>query len=112
MSFLTNFLLEMGLLTSLGLLYYFFQRRRILRSEDEKGPLIMGFILQSCLSERGDTGTPQMDTLIESLDDYLHNKTPHPPLTLLKIFASSEECSSELRSIIQEGLKEYGSGKE
>lgn len=112
MNFLTSFLLEMSLLTALGLLYYFYQRRRILSTEHEKGPLIMGFILQSCLSERGESGTPQMDTLIESLDDYLLNKTPHPPVTLLKLYSTSEECSPELRSIIQEGLKEYGSGKE
>lgn len=112
MGFMTNILLELALLAFLGVLYYFYQRRRILSYEHEKGPLIMGYILQSCLTERGENANPQLDTIIEALDDYLQNKISHPPKTLLKIYASSEQCSPELRSIIDEGLKEYGDAKE
>lgn len=112
MDFLTTLLLEMSLIVFLGVLYYFYQRRKILNNEYEKGPLIMGYILQSCLTERGDDPNPRLDAIIEALDDYLHNNSSHPPETLLKIYASSPECSPELQAVILEGLKEYGDEKE
>lgn len=103
-----NIGVEVALFTLLGVLYYFFQKRRIIREEENKGPLIMGFILQSCLTERGDTPVAELDVLIEALDDYLRNVTPTPPLALLKRFAESGTCSTELREVILEGLDEYG----
>lgn len=105
-SFLLNFLLEIGLFTFLGILYYFWQRRRILQYEKNKEPLVMGYILQSCLTEKKDVDEPKLDALIHALDDYLHNRVSTPPLALLKIFSSSSECSQELRDVIVEGLKE------
>lgn len=66
----------------------------------------MGFILQSCLAEKKDSPQPKLDTLIESLDDYLHNRSAHPPFSLLKMYMDSDECSPELRDIIREGLLE------
>jgi hypothetical protein len=104
-----NILLELGLFVLLGVLYYFYQKRKIVHYEENKSPLIMGFILQSCLTEKSDIPEAELDSLIESLDDYLHNKSPNPPIALLKHFMSSEKCSPELRDIIREGLEELNS---
>jgi hypothetical protein len=101
-----NFLIEIGIFTFLGLLYYFYQRRKIIHYEENKTPLVMGFILQSCLSEKKDQTEPELDALIESLDDYLHNRTTHPPTALLKVHMNSPQCSPELKNVIEEGLKE------
>jgi hypothetical protein len=105
-NFWGNFLLEVGLFTFLGVLYYFYQRKKILNYEASKVPLVMGFMLQSCLAEKTDQPEPQLDTLIESLDDFLSNKSSHPPVSLLKIYAASPKCSEELKAIITEGLLE------
>lgn len=105
-TFWENFLLEIALFTFLGVLYYFYQKRKIVNYEQNKGPLVMGFILQSCLTEKRDFPQPQLDTLIESLDDYLHNKASTPPIALLRLFMNSKDCSPELRDIICEGLQE------
>lgn len=107
--FWENFLLEIGLFTILGVLYYFYQKRKIVHYEENKTPIVMGFILQSCLTEKKDQVEPQLDALIEALDDYLHNKATHPPVALLKVYMNSPECSSELKDIIQEGLLEVES---
>lgn len=99
-------LLEIALLAALGMLYYFYQKKKILDYERNKGPLIMGYLLQSCITERGETPHPQLDSLIEALDDYLQNKTHSPPTSLLIHFANSAECSAELQDIITEGIRE------
>jgi hypothetical protein len=104
--FWTNFLAEIGLFTLLGVLYYFYQKKKILSYEENKEPMIMGFILQSCLSERGESDKPELDVVIEALDDYLHNRTLSPPYVLLRSFSESTHCSQELRHIILEGLEE------
>jgi hypothetical protein len=111
--FWKNFVLEIGLFTFLGVLYYFYQKRKIVRYEENKGPLVMGFILQSCLHDKQDLPQPELDSLIESLDDYLHNKSAHPPVALLIHYMNSQQCSTELRDIIREGLNELdlGDGK-
>jgi hypothetical protein len=108
--FWINFLLEIALFVFLGVLYYFYQKKKIVHYEENKTPLVMGFILQSCLTEKKDTPQPLLDALIESLDDYLHNKTSHPPFALLRHFSESTECSSELRDIIREGIIEVEDG--
>lgn len=105
-SFWENFLLEIGLFILLGILYYFYQKRKIIHYEENKNPLVMGFILQSCLTEKKDTPQPQLDALIEALDDYLHNRSAHPPIALLRVFMNSPECSPELKDIISEGINE------
>ena len=105
-SFWQNLLLEIGLFTFLGILYYFYQKRKIVEFEKNKTPLIMGFILQSCLSEKEDRSQPELDQLIESIDDYLHNRTVQPPIMLLKSFMLSQQCSEELKEIIREGINE------
>jgi hypothetical protein len=101
-----NLLIELGLFILLGILYYFYQRRKIISYEENKKPLVMGFILQACLSEKKDVPQAELDTLIEALDDYLHNKTAHPPMALLKVYMTSPSCSPELHDVIKEGLIE------
>lgn len=108
--FWVSFLIEISLFTLLGVLYYFYQKKKIVHYEENKGPLVMGFILQSCLTEKNEGSQPKLETLIESLDDYLQNKSSHPPLALLKMFVASEECSPELKNVILEGMKELEEG--
>src|ERR1043165_893264 len=103
-TFWENFLIEIGLFSFLGILYYFYQKRKIVHYEENKEPLVMGFILQSCLSEKKETEEHELDTLIEALDDYLQKKSSTPPYTLLERFASSNLCSDELKAIIREGI--------
>lgn len=101
-----NFALEIGLFSFLGILYYFYQKRKIISYEENKTPLVMSFILQSCLSEKLEVSQPELDHVIEALDDFLKGKTSHPPTALLKTFVLTPGCSPDLKEIIQEGLKE------
>ncbi len=106
-----NLLYELIILSFLGVLYYFYQKRKILSYEENKAPLIMGFILQSCLASRGESPDAELDPVIESLDDYLHNKTTTPPTALLSVYASTSGCSPELRDVILQGLEDLSDGK-
>jgi hypothetical protein len=101
-----NFALEIGFLSFLGVLYYFWQKRRIIRYEENKTPIVMNFLLQACLSEKTEAAQPELDHVIEALDDYLNKKSATAPLVLLKHFAASSECPPELSHGITEGLKE------
>jgi hypothetical protein len=106
-----NLLYELLFLSFLGVLYYFYQKRKILSYEENKGPIIMGFILQSCLASRGEAANAELDPVIESLDDYLHNKVATPPTALLSTYAKSSDCSPELRDVILQGLEDLSDGK-
>jgi hypothetical protein len=105
-NFWMNFAIEIAVLSFLGVLYYFYQKRKILNYEENKVPLVMNFILESCLSHKTEEAQPMLDTLIEQLDDYLKEKIMTPPLALLRAYADSTDCAPELKSIIDEGLKE------
>lgn len=107
-----NILLEIGLFIFLGILYYYYQKRKIVKYEENKTPIVMGFIMQSCLSEKREETQPELDAMIESLDDYLHNRSAHPPIALLKVFMNSNECSKELHDVIREGLVEIEDGNQ
>jgi hypothetical protein len=104
-----NFLIEIALFSFLGVLYYFYQKRKIVHYEENKIPLIMNFFLQSCLTEKKDIPETELDNLIEALDDYLKNDSIKPPIHMLKKYMLSPNCSTELRDIIDEGLKEIES---
>jgi hypothetical protein len=108
-NFWMNFAIEIAVLSFLGVLYYFYQKRKLVEYEENKTPLVMSFILQSCLAHKTDAPDPKLDTLIESLDDFLQNKSSAPPLALLRTFAASQDCGPELKEIIDEGLKELES---
>ena len=102
-----NLLVEIGFFTLLGVLYYFYQKRKIIREDKNKGPLIAGYILQCSLVDRGENPDPELDAIIEALDDYLHNKVSTPPFALLRHFAQTKACSPELKEVILEGLSEW-----
>lgn len=103
---LGNLFIEIAFLSLLGFLYYLYQRRKILHYEENKGPMVMGYILHSCITERGDSPHKELDVIIESIDDYLHNRISSPPVILLKHYSESPECSPELKAVIVEGLSE------
>ncbi|MGE3608723.1 MAG: hypothetical protein AB7I27_03970 [Bacteriovoracaceae bacterium] len=108
-NFWINFIFEILLFIVLGVLYYLYQKRKIGQYEQNKTPLVMGYILQCCLTEKGEDNNHELTTLIESLDDYLQNKITTPPLALLVKYSNSAHCSEELKSVIEEGLKELQS---
>lgn len=101
-----NILIEIGLFIILGVLYYFYQKRKIVSYEENKEPLVIGFILQSCLTEKKEEAEPELDAVIEAIDDYLHGRAASSPKALLKIYMNSPRCSKELSDIIREGLLE------
>lgn len=106
MELLLNLTLEMALFAGLGILYYFYQKKRILHHEVEKTTYLMGFILEASLAERGDAPSELLDPLIEAIDDFLHNKTTTPPLGLMQICEKNSAFSEEYRSVLREGLLE------
>ncbi len=106
-----NLLYELALFSLLGVLYYFYQKKKILSYEENKGPLIMGYILQACLSVRGDNPDKDLDPVIESLDDFLQNKTPTPPTALLSVYAKSPSCTTELKEVILQGIEDLNDSK-
>jgi hypothetical protein len=106
-----NLLYEMALFSLLGVIYYFYQKRKILAYEENKGTIIMGHILQSCLYVRGDDPNAELDPVIEALDDYLHNRTLAAPTALLSVYAKSSSCAPELRDIIVQGLEDLDGKK-
>jgi len=108
---ISNLLLEILLLVALGLMYYFYQRKKILKFEKNKIPMTMGWLIQSCLMEKGESENPELDKIIILIDDYLHNKTDKPPIKELVLFRSSSSCSKELNNIINEILKEIDEQK-
>lgn len=106
MELLLKLSLEMAILAGLGMLYYFYQKKKILRHEEEKATYLMGFILEASLSERGDDSHELLDPLIEAIDDFLHNRTTTPPLGLMRVCAGHTRFSEEYRSVLQEALSE------
>lgn len=105
-NFLEKFLMEMALFVGLGLLYYFYQRKKILQYEANKGPIVMGYLLQAFLTEKGEHDIPEMSIIIEALDDFLHNRSSVAPILLLKKFTHSPDCSPEMKALIEESMLE------
>lgn len=106
---LSYLILELCCLGLLGVLYYFYQRSKILKYSEQKGPFICGALLQACLIERDLSPSPELDAAIEGLDDFLHNKSSRPPLALLKILGNSPKCPEDLKNIIDESIIELES---
>jgi hypothetical protein len=101
-----NLAIEIGLFTLLGILYYFYQKKKIIHYEKNKRPAVMGYLLQACLIEKKDDPQPELDAIIEALDDFLHGKSAHPPIALLNLYAASEKCTPELKEIIKASIDE------
>ena len=106
-NFWQNLLIELALFTLLGVLYYFYQKKKILQYEKDKGPIVAGHILQCCLMEREDESNSELDGIISALDDYLHNRAQTLPTALLKHYAQTPICSPELKAVIEEGIAEW-----
>jgi hypothetical protein len=111
MELLFNLSLEMALFAGLGMLYYFYQKRKILRYEEEKVTYLMGLILEASLSERGNSPSDQLDPLIEAIDDFLHNRSSFPPLGLIRTCAGNTSFSEEYRRVLKESLLELDEEK-
>jgi hypothetical protein len=103
-----NIAIEIGLFSLLGVLYYFYQKRKIIGYEENKKPALMGYLIQACLAEKNEQPEEELDRVIEALDDFLHGKSDQPPIALLKIFSASEKCSPELKEVIKATLEELG----
>ncbi len=101
-----QYAIEIGFLGLLGIIYYFYEKRKLLNYEKNKIPLVANFILQACLTEKSEQPQPELDSLILTLDDFLKETNPTFPAPQLKEFAHSLSCPDELREIILEGLKE------
>jgi hypothetical protein len=101
-----QYAIEIGFLGLLGIIYYFYEKRKLLHYEKNKGPLVANFILQACLAEKNDQPQPELDALILLLDDFINQSKSDFPVEQLKLFAGSPECPSDLKNIIIEGLKE------
>lgn len=104
--FWVNFAFEIGFFSLLGVMFYFYQKRKIIHYEENKAPLVMNYIMQACLGDKIDKAQPELDKLIEALDDFINHKSPNPPIAMLKTFAEGQECSPELKEAILEGIKE------
>jgi hypothetical protein len=111
MELLFNLSLEMALFAGLGMLYYFYQKRKILRYEEEKVTYLMGLILEASLSERENSPSDQLDPLIEAIDDFLHNRSSTPPYELIRTCAGNTSFSEEYRSVLKESLLELDEEK-
>ena len=103
---LGNLALEISVLVFFGMLYYFYQKRKILHFEENKNTIVMNMILEACLAEKTSMPQPELDHLISGLDDFLQNKTSRPPINDLKKFMETEACSVELKETVAIGLKE------
>jgi len=100
--------IELGLLGLFGLLYYLYQRRKILAFEADKIPSQLGLILQLLLLEHDKNSTdPILNELIEEIDRFLHGETSHPPLALMKVYSENQpNHSPDLKRMIAEILVE------
>lgn len=98
--------IELSILIGLGLIYYFWQKRRILNFEENKAMAIAAPLLQACLIEQEHTRFTLLDTFILSLDDFLHGKTNYFPTALAQQLTLDQHCPEDLREIIKESLKE------
>lgn len=101
-----QYAIEIGFLGLLGIIYYFYEKRKILNFEKNKWPLVANFILQACLAEKTDEPQPELDSLILLLDDFLRETNATFPADPLMKFAASPSCPEELKNTIWEGLKE------
>jgi hypothetical protein len=104
---LFNIAIELAILSLLGMVYYFYQKRKLAHFEKNKTLISMNLILDMCLSRKSDSASPQLDLLIEALDDFITQKTEQPPLELIQTYLKSEECSPDLYREITTTLREF-----
>lgn len=100
-----NLLFEIALLILLGILYYFYQKKKILKADENRIPYILEFVLQACLAEK-EEDQAELDKLIEEIDDYLQNKNDIVPIQVMKNFKESTYCNPDLKEVLHEALIE------
>jgi len=98
--------IELAVLAGLGLLYYFWEKKRILQFEENKAMAIASPLLQACLIEQEQTSFTLLDNFILALDDFLHGKTSYFPTSLAQELVKDPKCPEDLAAIITESLKE------
>ncbi len=101
-----NLLFEIALLTILGILYYFYQKKKILKADENRIPFILEFVLQACLAEKKEEEEAELMRLIEEIDDFLQNKTSLLPIQSMKTYKESKSCGEDLKDVIHEALIE------
>ena len=101
--------IELSVLSALGFLYYFWQKRRILRFEETKSQAVASPLLQACLIERDFKSFNILEDFIIALDDFLHGKTNFFPTALATEVMNNPQCPQDLREIIKESLQELNS---
>jgi hypothetical protein len=107
-----NLLLELALFIILGILYYFYQKKKILADQKNLSRSFLEMTLQACLREKNHYSNEKLDQLIICIDDYL-NDLHHPtPYQEMKLYLHHPDCSEELKVIMRETLQEVGHGAE
>lgn len=101
-----NLAIELAVLAALGLVYYFWQKRRILQFEQNKSYAVAAPLLQACLIEKDQQSFEMLESFILELDDFLHGKSGSFPTVLAEQLASNKACPHDLSEVIKESLKE------
>ena len=101
-----NLAIELLVLAALGLVYYFWQRRRILQFEQHKSYAVAAPLLQACLIEKDQQSFELLESFILELDDFLHGKSATFPTALAQQLANNISCPHDLSEVIKESLKE------
>jgi len=99
--------IELVILALLGVGYYLFQKRRILRFEANKVPYLYSRMLQLLLVHKDESiAQPKLDDLIIKIDDFINQTTNINPKSEVQKFLNSSDCHSEykeeLRSLYNE----------
>lgn len=100
--------IELSVLIFLGLIYYYWQKKRILRFEENKAVTVAAPLLQACLIEQEQADFSLLSHFIVALDDFLHGKSSYFPTTLAQELIKDKQCPDDLVEIIKESLKEIG----
>lgn len=101
-----NLAIELVVLAALGLIYYFWQKRRILQFEQNKSLAVAAPLLQACLIEKDQQSFEMLESFILELDDFLHGKSSSFPTALAEQLAGHSACPQDLSEVIKESLKE------
>lgn len=101
-----NLAIELAVLAALGLIYYFWQKRRIIQFEQNKSYAVAAPLLQACLIEKDQQSFEMLESFIIELDDFLHGKSASFPTVLAEQLAGHKACPHDLSEVIKESLKE------
>lgn len=103
--------IELIVLGLLGVIYYFWQKRRILNFENNKAVAVAAPLLQACLIEQDQGSFELLNHFIIALDDFIHGKSSYFPTSLAEQLIQEQQCPADLADIIKESLREIGHDK-